>query len=377
MKMNSNRRRYWTAMCAMACIMMGGVIKCHAVDMSSLSINGYASFEYEYQLTSEGNGDPNGSFDSDLIDLVFGFRPTDQVRVALDVSWEHGSATEDGIGNVALEYGFVEYAVRDELRIRAGKLFVPFGYFNEIHTAKPAYLSVKEAPSMNKSERIVDDAFRYYPRWGVGVALQGDCVVSDLEFDYDIFVHNGDQENTNPYEEDDNKAKAVAARVRVALAPWLTVGNSLYWDNKITTVDTEIDQITGAETVNVTDSSLIADGIMVIMEFDKFRILAEAGIGRLDARDGDSRTQISGYVQPSYRFSSGLTPYARYEYVDPSIDVSDNSGSLWTLGINCPITSAINLKLEDNHFIGDSGSSLGEFSGNGYNEIKAAIAVAF
>ena len=80
------------------------------IDPDQITINGYTSFEVEKQIerASEGGGDPNLSFDADLFDLVFNFRVADKIRAAADMSWEHGAATEDGRGNVALEYGFSE-----------------------------------------------------------------------------------------------------------------------------------------------------------------------------------------------------------------------------------------------------------------------------
>ena len=35
-----------------------------------IRINGYSSFEFEKSISPDGRGDPNGSFDADLFDLV-------------------------------------------------------------------------------------------------------------------------------------------------------------------------------------------------------------------------------------------------------------------------------------------------------------------
>ena len=130
----------------------------------SFRVDGYSSFEFEKMFGDEGRGDPNGSFDADLFDLVLNWRGSDRLRVAADVTWEHGPATEDGRGNVAVEYAFAEYSFADWARVRAGKMFTPFGIYNEIHTAKPAYLSVKEPLSTNKPDKFGMPQ-RMYPRW--------------------------------------------------------------------------------------------------------------------------------------------------------------------------------------------------------------------
>jgi len=183
----------WTLVAILVATVTASAHPVRAQYLSKLTINGYSDFEFEKQLEQEGNGDPNGSFDADLFDLVLNFQVTDKIRVSTGLTWEHGAATEDGFGNVAVEYAFVEYAFSDLMKVRVGKMFIPFGIYNEIHTAKPAFLSVKEPASTNKAERIVDDAFRFYPRWGAGIAVHGDGVIGERGFSYDVFLSNGDQ----------------------------------------------------------------------------------------------------------------------------------------------------------------------------------------
>ena len=137
---------------ASALLWPGSVASAQVSDMFHL--NGYSSFEFEKQLGDKGKGDPNGSFDADLFDLVFNFTPVPRLRVSSDLTWEHGAASEDGRGNVAVEYAFAEVTAKDWLKLRAGKMFTAFGIYNEIHTAKPAFLTVKE-PLEHEQERQV------------------------------------------------------------------------------------------------------------------------------------------------------------------------------------------------------------------------------
>ncbi|MEO8501458.1 MAG: hypothetical protein ABI565_11130, partial [Vicinamibacteria bacterium] len=194
-------------------------------------INGYTNFEFEKRISKEGGGDPTGSFDADQFDLVINVTVSERVRAAADFSWEHGTATELGQGNQALEYGFVEYAVSDMLKLRFGKMFTPFGIFNEVHTAKPAFLSVKEAASLNKNSRIVGGGYLFYPRWGAGIGIHGDGVVSGTDITYDVLIANGDQENVNPFEKDENSSKSITARLRVDASDNFRVGYSFYHDS--------------------------------------------------------------------------------------------------------------------------------------------------
>ena len=324
-----------------------------------IRINGYANFEFEKQIEEQGFGDPNGSFDADQLDLVFNVQAAERIRAAVDVSWEHGVATEDDRGNVALEYGFMEYAVSDAFKIRVGKMLTPFGIFNEIHTAKPAFLTVKEAASLNKTDRIVEDAFRFYPRWGAGIALHGDIAMGDSNLIYDALVANGEQDHTNPFEEDDNSVKSFTGRVRFEPSESFRFGYSFYFDK---------DQATFGR--------VVSNGLELEAQWRRLRIWSEAAIGSLKAPDGTARTQVGFYVQPSLHLGKGITPYLRVDFVDPDSG-PDDQGWDFIVGINWEISRNFMLKAENNRFHGGDGSSLGTLPGNGYNEIKTAVSLGF
>ncbi|MEO8362461.1 MAG: hypothetical protein ABI672_20715 [Vicinamibacteria bacterium] len=324
-------------------------------------INGYTNFEFSKQISKEGLGDKNASFDADQFDLVFNVTVSERVRVATDLSWEHGTATEDGRGNQAMEYGFVEYAVSDKLKLRFGKMFTPFGVFNEIHTAKPAFLSVKEAASLNKNSRIVGGGFLFYPRWGAGVGAHGDMVVGGKDVTYDVLVANGDQTTVNPFEEDENSSKSVTARVRVDATEKLRVGYSFYRDH----------------VSSPTFTTLQSHGFEAELNLAKFRVLAELAMGSLGLKAGGSQTQLGWYVQPSLHLKNGWTPYLRLDYVNPNRRISDVGGRDMIVGVNVEIAKNFQLKVENNDFRGGKSSTLGSLPGRGYHELKAALVLGF
>jgi hypothetical protein len=154
--------------CLLASLLLPAAAAAQISDI--VHVNGYSSFEFEKQLGDKGKGDPNASFDADLFDLVLNFTPVPRLRVAADLTWEHGPATEDGRGNVAAEYAFAEFAAKDWLKLRAGKMFTAYGIYNEIHTAKPVFLTVKEPLSTNKNDKFGSE-LRFYPRWQTGLAV--------------------------------------------------------------------------------------------------------------------------------------------------------------------------------------------------------------
>jgi hypothetical protein len=324
-------------------------------------INGYTNFEFSKQLSKDGAGDKNGSFDADQFDLVFNITVSERVRVAADLSWEHGTATEDGRGNQALEYGFVEYALSDKLKLRFGKMFTPFGVFNEIHTAKPAFLTVKEAASLNKNDRIVDGGYLFYPRWGAGIAAHGDSVVGGKDVSYDVLVANGEQEEANPFEEDENTSKSITARVRVDATENLRVGYSFYRDHLSSRTFTKLQ----------------SHGIEAELNFASVRVLGEVAIGSLDRRSGGAQRQVGWYIQPSYHLKNGWTPYLRLEKINPDRDKSELGGRDFIIGVNIELSKNFQLKVENNAFKGGLRSSLAGFKGRGYHELKAALVLGF
>lgn len=329
-------------------------------------INGYSSFEFEKQLGDEGKGDPNGSFDADLFDLVFNVYATDNLRVAADFSWEHGAATEDGRGNVVIEYGFGEYSIIEAIRIRAGKMFTHFGIYNEIHTAKPAFLSVKEPLSTNKNQKFGSE-HRFYPRWLTGMAVLGSGVIGELEADYMVQIANGEQEYTNPFEEDDNSSKAISARGRIFPVNDLEIGASVFFDQL-----SEPDSL-GEPGNNRTN--LFSFGGHVQGSVGVIGIEAEYVHGTVESSFADKITRYGLTGMLYLPINDVLIPYVRYELLDPNTKISDDTARQIIPGLNIQIDDGLFFKLELNMV--SSGENNNRFTGTSYSELKAAIAIGF
>ncbi len=343
----------------------------------SFRINGYFSLEYERQLEKKekGRGDPNGSFDADLLDLVINWSATDHLRLAADLTWEHGAATEGGRGNVGVEYAWVEYAFTDWLRFRGGKMFTPFGIYNEIHTAKPAFLTVKEPFSTNKTDKFGTEA-RLYPRWTAGLAVLGNGSSPIGDWDYVLGVGNGENESgsANPFEEDDNKQKAFMGRFHLSPLERLQLGASFYAD-QLTEYDDE-----GEDTKKRT--SLLAYGAQATWTLQSPAIGVE-----LEYVGGDRRPSAASGL-PEVRSNGGTamvwwtladryTPYLRVEYLDPDTKAHKDEATLVLGGINVRVPGGLVLKAE--YDVTRAGTANARFSDgrNSFSEIKAAAVLGF
>ncbi|MEN8120736.1 MAG: hypothetical protein ABFS35_10330 [Bacteroidota bacterium] len=331
-----------------------------------ISINGYSSFEFEYQLSDEGRGDPNGSFDADLFDLVFNIEATSRLRFVTDITWEHGAALEDGRGNVAIEYAFPEYTVKEWLKFRAGKMFVPFGIYNEIHTAKPAFLAVKEPLSTNKPHKFGAEE-RFYPRWATGISILGNFSIGNASGDYHLQMSNGEQENTNPFEEDDNTQKAFAGRVRVNPIPDLKIGASFYNDFL-----TEFD-INDNPTFDRT--TLTSYGAQLEYQNQKFGCEFEFVKGNFKPSAGDSQKKYGIEAMFFYTIKNAFTPYLRYEFLEPDIDIDNDNANMISFGLNSMIDDRFFLKLQYNYIT--SGNLNDRYSGVTSSEFQAALVLGF
>ena len=331
-----------------------------------IRINGYSSFEFEKQFGEKGKGDPNASFDADLFDLVLNIYATNRLRIAADITWEHGSASEDDRGNVAIEYAFPEYTVTNWLKIRAGKMFVPFGIYNEIHTAKPAFLTVKEPLSTNKPHKFGTPE-RFYPRWATGIAFLGNFTVNDKDFDYNLQISNGEQDATNPFEEDDNKQKAIAGRLRFTPVHDLKIGLSFYKDSA-----TELDQ-NDEDTGNRTN--IFSYGGQLEWRVQNLGLEFEYVGGRVKQSNGMAQKARAFTLMGFYTLHELFTPYLRFEYLDPNTRLDNDTARMFVYGINIEVDENLYLKAELNTVDPNSGNS--RFSGVGFTEFKFAIAVGF
>ncbi|MEO9871848.1 outer membrane beta-barrel protein [Ekhidna sp.] len=330
-------------------------------------INGYSSFEYEYRLSDEGNSDPNGSFDADLFDIVLNVDISSRLRFATDITWEHGTATEEGIGNAAVEYAFPEYTIRNWLKVRVGKMFLPFGIYNEIHTAKPAFLAVKEPLSTNKPDKFGADE-RFYPRWATGISVLGNFSVNTINFEYNVQVSNGYQENTNPFEEDDNTQKAIAARLLMQPIPGLKVGFSTYSDRI-----TELDDTTGEDTGERTKLSSFSTHAEYSV--GDFGLEFEYITGKTDPSDPTDLKKDAFEGMLYYTLKDRFTPYFRYEYLDPDKDVEDDTANMLSFGLNTLVDKNYFLKLQYNRI--SSGEANARFNAVDFSEFQAAVVLGF
>lgn len=342
-----------------------------------LDLHAYVSLEANAQTTAEGRGDPNGSLDVDVAELlVTARRGALRGSIALDV--EHGADTERGLGTVNLGFGFIEYSFADAVRLRAGKLLNPFGFYNEIHTVKSGYPSVKEASSTLKPYRLSRNGFRYAPKWEAGVAALGSFRVADASIDYVVSVANGenviagagnpDTYDSNPYDQDNNVDKSVTGRMRYSPIDDLTVGASFYRAG-LTEVVADVAQ----------NGDLLSYGAFVHFTRGNWLLLGELNHGRLEPTAGGGAVTELGWVTTAgYRFAERWMPFVQLERLTTRRTGASDWGMAGVVGVNLSLVEGLLIKLEYDHFMGSAGNALlGVLPHRAYGEIKGGLVAAF
>ena len=349
--------------------LLAGALPAHAqlMDNDKIRVNGYSNFEYEYSPSNVGRGDRNGSFDAQEFDLVFNILPSDRLRLSTDIRWEHGVATEEGRGNLAISHGFAEYTIVDALRMRAGKILVPFGIYNEIHTAKPAIFMYREPWSIAKPDKMGFPR-RFFARSTTGIEALGDARLGSMQADYAVVLSNGDTDaGVNGFEEDDNSNKAVTGRVRVRPIPSLTLGASYYHD-QLSEYDDAGDD-TGLRTRQQTVGGLAQ------WQPRSFQLEGEWIRGSLTPSTDVKQVGTGYYGSASYLIKDRVRPYVFYQNLDPNGSVDDDRATVWGPGINTRLDGSLFVKLELLNY--DSGANNTRLRGMKYTELGAAVAVAF
>lgn len=376
-------------------VLSGFIFVLHADWTDKVSLNGFFNFEIEDRVAGEKTSmaDEYQSFDSDMLNLLLNVQVTDNIRVAVDLTWEHGSQSEIDKGNVGYEYAFAEYTFSDTIKIRAGKMFTPFGIYNEIHDAKPSIIILKEPNSTNKMYFISNDTYEQttlYPRWGTGIALLGDTNIADIPLDYIVQITNGDVSygtGGNEYDKDDNNHKAITARVRADVTDNLQIGASVYHDtmnqyNKVyktkSVTDTNGNPLNYVTKEYQLGSTMDIDtqGVQLIWHAtENFRLEAEYIRGTLNAKGIKSFARNGFSILPSYFIADNINLFFLYAQADPNESKTKDGVINWVPGINIEINDNVFIKMDVLNVISEKQNTI--YAGNSYSELRAALSIGF
>lgn len=116
--------------------------KVYAVERG-VSVGGYGEALYENFDSRREDGAASGKRDElDFLRAVlyFGYKFNDRIVFNSELEFEHASTGR--AGEVSVEFGYLDFLLREALNVRAGMVLVPMGHINELHEP-PIFLGAR------------------------------------------------------------------------------------------------------------------------------------------------------------------------------------------------------------------------------------------
>lgn len=298
--------------------------------------HGYLTFEGE--ISNKDSVGRRGTFDLHHFNLLGDFLLTSRMRVFGEIEWEHGTDSEpsepegSAAGFVRLERAWFEYAFSGKLKLRIGKFLTPFGIYNEIHDAAPAYdTSILPQSIYGKHTNLFGNLQRFYAKFSTGLHVLGNLNMKAGDLRYSLFVANG--RGRQPFEQDDNADKGVGLRLQFDVAnAGARLGYSFYTDKNGLAFDTR----------------QISHQVDFQYENSAWRFSAEAARFSLSGGRFFRSGQIAyaGYAEVARQVTHKQTVLLRFDVIDPGRGRLNDLKRDVTLGTSLHIIREVVIKAE-------------------------------
>lgn len=255
-----------------------------------IDVHGYGNQNYESTSANTYRGaDRHGTWDNNFVGLVMAATLTDESKF-----WaQFQGSTNEG---TRFTWFFIDYQLNDRLRLHAGRVKLPLGFYNDSIDVKALQLSALE-PILYQTFRtgpdMVHDAYQ-----GIGADYEQETGIGHLLWQ----VWGGNVYDTDP-PDDSRDRQAVGARL---------------------TYSTPVDGLRFMLSAYRTRVELLEDGsytnedrVIGSVEFVRgpWDIKSEYAEHRAALHAGGGMTKADAwYVQAGYTFAEKWTPYARYDY---------------------------------------------------------------
>jgi hypothetical protein len=144
------------------------------------SFGGYGEMLYESFDDTRDDGSASGKTNQlDFLRAILyaGYKFNDKVIFNSEIEFEHAT-TSGSVGEVSVEFAYLDFLVRDELNVRAGMVLLPVGFVNELHEPT-AFLGARR-PQVE--QQIIPSTWREN-----GLGVFGDFG----DFTYRAYIVNG------------------------------------------------------------------------------------------------------------------------------------------------------------------------------------------
>jgi hypothetical protein len=281
----------------------------------------YAKFD-----SNSDDGSASGKTDQlDFLRAIIyaGYKFNDKVIFNSEIEVEHAT-TSGSVGEVSLEFGYLDFFVRDEFNVRAGMVLLPVGFVNELH--EPTVFLGARRPQVE--QQIIPSTWREN-----GVGAFGDLG----NFSWRAYIVNGfnsakfSSSGVRSGRQKGGKAKAddfaIVGRLDWQPVEGILFGGSIYSGDSAQGRTTPTGESFGA---NVTMTELHAEAklrglqlraLWVDSSIDDVRQLNEAN--GLTGNKSVGEDQDGWYAEAGFDLASvldlgkhSLIPYVRYEDYD-------------------------------------------------------------
>jgi len=321
----------------------------------------YGYLDLNYTRFNKNPGKKKDSFDGSQLNLLLDYSATENLILKSQFEIGNEEDTFRNLEKVETEYLFAQYFFSDALQVRGGTILTPFGIFNEIHNATPAFLTV-EIP-LNIYEADDRGGFNFFSENNLGGSILGNYFFksesfSSWEINYSAYIGESDDiDSPDPMKIEGNPNKAIGAQLNVSPSDLLTFGFSFFSE------DDALFNLFSASHTTFLGSA--------IFNKNDFNLTFEAVYSKLSGAE-----QVAFFAQTSYLFKK-LSPYYRFEYTDPFLSQPDDQWKTHIFGLNYKLFKSAVLKSEINIHDTEKNNASITVNQESFNEVKAAIAIAF
>jgi hypothetical protein len=291
-------------------------------------VHGYGNQDYmKTSANTYMTADGHGSWENNFLGLVVAATLNDQSKLWAQFQ---GSSAE----GTRFTWFFVDYQLNDALRLHAGRVKLPLGFYNETIDVKALQLAAVE-PSLYQTFHtgadMVHDAYQ-----GVGADYEQD--VGNGHLLWQLWAGNT-YDTDPPSDSKDRQAWGFRVTYRTPID-----GLRFMVSGYRTKVELLADSTMTNEDRGILSAEYVRDAWDIKAEYAQHRAALHA--------PGSTVTSEAYYLQAGYTFAEKWTPYARYDYFcadrtacnDPS-----NATKTGTVGLGYALASNIGLRIE-NHF---------------------------
>ena len=179
---------------------------------SKINFNIWSDLMVKSDLNSK-----KSSYDLAHVYLIAESQVTEKLRGYSEIEFEHGAIADEG-GEIKVERAFGEYAFFDWFKFRFGKMLNDYGLWNRYHWQP---LTSTASHPFTVENKII-------PKNGTGVALFGSFFLSDFEFGYSMYSHNG--KGATPDKQDSNSLLAGGSDLFIDYRQKIRIGFSTWFD---------------------------------------------------------------------------------------------------------------------------------------------------